>query len=135
MFCVQDESDWRDWQKVGDPVLHIELRRWADIFVIAPLSANTLAKMANGMCDNLLTCIVRAWDFKKNRLLVGGSWQQASFMQSRLNDVMMWAKHHYHCVQAIATCPCVPKGAQWPLWRLATHAGGEWACEELDGDC
>lgn len=44
------------------PVLHIELRKWADVLVIAPLSANTLAKMANGLCDNLLTNVVRAWD-------------------------------------------------------------------------
>ena len=33
---------------------HVELGRWADVFVIAPLSCNTLAKMANGLCDNLL---------------------------------------------------------------------------------
>lgn len=33
---------------------HVALGRWADIFVIAPLSCNTLAKMANGLCDNLL---------------------------------------------------------------------------------
>jgi len=33
---------------------HVELGRWADIFVIAPLSCNTLAKMAVGLCDNLL---------------------------------------------------------------------------------
>jgi len=33
---------------------HVELGRWADLFVIAPLSCNSLAKMANGQCDNLL---------------------------------------------------------------------------------
>lgn len=33
---------------------HVELGRWADLFVIAPLSCNTLAKMASGLCDNLL---------------------------------------------------------------------------------
>src|ERR1700748_2201700 len=33
---------------------HVELGRWADVMVIAPLSCNTLAKMANGLCDNLL---------------------------------------------------------------------------------
>ena len=49
------------WTK-GDPVLHIELRKWADVMVIAPLSANTLAKAANGMCDNLLTSVIRAWE-------------------------------------------------------------------------
>ncbi|MFZ1262417.1 MAG: flavoprotein [Chitinophagaceae bacterium] len=33
---------------------HAMLGRWADIMIIAPLSCNTLAKMANGQCDNLL---------------------------------------------------------------------------------
>jgi phosphopantothenoylcysteine decarboxylase / phosphopantothenate---cysteine ligase len=33
---------------------HVQLGRWADLMLIAPLSCNTLAKMANGTCDNLL---------------------------------------------------------------------------------
>ena len=33
---------------------HVELGRWADLMLIAPLSCNTLAKMAHGHCDNLL---------------------------------------------------------------------------------
>lgn len=33
---------------------HVELGLWADAFVIAPASANTLGKMANGICDNML---------------------------------------------------------------------------------
>lgn len=33
---------------------HVKLGRWADVFIIAPLSCNTLAKMANGICDNML---------------------------------------------------------------------------------
>ncbi|MEO8934261.1 MAG: bifunctional phosphopantothenoylcysteine decarboxylase/phosphopantothenate--cysteine ligase CoaBC [Xanthomarina sp.] len=33
---------------------HVELGLWADFFIIAPATANTLAKMANGVCDNLL---------------------------------------------------------------------------------
>ncbi len=36
---------------------HVELGRWADIVLIAPLSCNTLAKMANGLCDNLLLAV------------------------------------------------------------------------------
>ncbi|XP_022766431.1 phosphopantothenoylcysteine decarboxylase-like [Durio zibethinus] len=60
-----DEEEWSSWRRIGDNVLHIELRRWADIMVIAPLSANTLGKIAAGLCDNLLTCVVRAWDYSK----------------------------------------------------------------------
>jgi phosphopantothenoylcysteine decarboxylase len=59
-----DSNEWI-WEKKGDPVLHITLRDWADVLVIAPLSANTLGKMANGICDNLLTSIYRAWDMQK----------------------------------------------------------------------
>ena len=40
-----DEEEWSSWGKIGDNVLHIELRQWADIMVIAPLSANTLGKV------------------------------------------------------------------------------------------
>ena len=40
---------------------HIALCDWADVFVIAPASANTIGKMANGICDNLLTSLVCAF--------------------------------------------------------------------------
>ena len=66
---IGNEDDWRHWRQVGDEVLHIELRRWADALVIAPLSANSLAKLACGLSDNLLTCIVRAWDFHRPLLV------------------------------------------------------------------
>eukprot|EP00053_Salpingoeca_punica_P017358 m.167112 g.167112 ORF g.167112 m.167112 type:complete len:272 (+) comp17190_c0_seq1:128-943(+) len=60
-----DADEWTTWSKMGDAVLHIELRAWADVLVVAPLDANTLAKLANGLCDNLLTCVARAWDFAR----------------------------------------------------------------------
>src|SRR5262245_51523770 len=62
-----DEDEWpgqdagRHYDRVDD-VLHIELRRWADLFAIVPLDANTLAKLACGLCDNCLTCVWRAWE-------------------------------------------------------------------------
>ena len=40
-----DEKSWAN---------HVMLGRWADVMIIAPLSCNTLGKMANGLCDNLL---------------------------------------------------------------------------------
>lgn len=36
---------------------HVDLGLWADVLLIAPASANTMAKMANGICDNLLTAV------------------------------------------------------------------------------
>jgi phosphopantothenoylcysteine decarboxylase len=53
----------------GDAVLHIEFRNWADILIVAPLDANTLAKFALGLSDNFLTCVFRAWDFSKPVIL------------------------------------------------------------------
>jgi phosphopantothenoylcysteine decarboxylase/phosphopantothenate--cysteine ligase len=41
--------------KNGEWNNHVDLGLWADLFVVAPLSANTLAKFATGYCDNLLT--------------------------------------------------------------------------------
>ena len=64
---IVDDDEWpghdtnHRWQR-GEPVPHIELRRWADMLVVAPLDANTLAKLALGTCDNCLTCVYRAWD-------------------------------------------------------------------------
>lgn len=42
------------WDKNQTWSGHVELGLWADIFLIAPCSANTIAKMANGICDNML---------------------------------------------------------------------------------
>ncbi|KAF4322437.1 hypothetical protein BBO99_00002495 [Phytophthora kernoviae] len=62
---VRDEDEWQAWNVVGDSVRHIELKDWADVMVLAPMSANTLGKLANGLADNLLTCIARAWIMSK----------------------------------------------------------------------
>jgi phosphopantothenoylcysteine decarboxylase len=64
---ILDEDEWpgrTDGRmfRLGEPVIHIELRRWAKLFLLAPLDANTLAKLACGLCDNCLTCTWRAWD-------------------------------------------------------------------------
>ena len=45
---VDDENDDAVWNN------HVELGLWADVFIIAPATANTMAKMANGVCDNIL---------------------------------------------------------------------------------
>jgi phosphopantothenoylcysteine decarboxylase len=64
---ILDEDEWpgRDNGKrfqLGEEVPHIALRRWANLLCIAPLDANTLAKLAVGLSDNCLTCVWRAWD-------------------------------------------------------------------------
>jgi len=44
--ALVDEQSWNS---------HVELGLWADVYLIAPASANTIAKLANGLCDNLVT--------------------------------------------------------------------------------
>ena len=68
VFRDRDEWPEANWQR-DEPVPHIEFRRWADLLVIAPLDANTLAKCALGLADNFLTCLFRAWDFQKPVIL------------------------------------------------------------------
>jgi phosphopantothenoylcysteine decarboxylase len=68
LFRDRDEWPGSHYER-DDPVLHIEFRNWADLLVVAPLDANTLAKFAHGLCDNFLTCLFRAWDFSKPVIL------------------------------------------------------------------
>lgn len=82
IHVYRDSNEWQYYGQVGkDPVLHIEvrvefcwvqvphphrqpnrttqLRKWADLLLIAPCSANTLAKLAGGLADNLLVRSLR----------------------------------------------------------------------------
>jgi phosphopantothenoylcysteine decarboxylase len=66
----RDADEWPEaGYRRGDPVLHIQLRQWADVLLIAPLDAHTLAKLALGLADNLLTCLARAWDLARPTIL------------------------------------------------------------------
>ena len=47
-FIKDDSGQWNN---------HVELGLWADLMIIAPASANTLSKLANGLCDNLLSAV------------------------------------------------------------------------------
>lgn len=48
LIDISQEDSWAN---------HVMLGRWADVLLIAPLSCNTLAKMAHGQCDNLLLAV------------------------------------------------------------------------------
>ena len=65
-----DADEWRAWEGRGDPVVHLSLRRWADLLLVAPLSANSLAKLSGGQAESLLSCVARAWDWRRGKPLL-----------------------------------------------------------------
>lgn len=78
-FCPRDNTQ------------HISLCRWADAFIIAPLSANTLSKIANGICDNLLSSVFCAYIGEKKPIILApamncGMWENP-FVQKNLETL------------------------------------------------
>jgi phosphopantothenoylcysteine decarboxylase len=80
-----DEAEWADRWRRGAAILHIELRKWADALVVAPLSANTMAKMVAGISDNLLLSVIRAWDVGGT---VDGGPQKKIVLATAMNTAM-----------------------------------------------
>lgn len=56
--CYTDEDEW-DSSVSG--VLHINLAKWANIVLLAPATSNTIGKFVNGITDNLVLSIMRAY--------------------------------------------------------------------------
>lgn len=85
------------WQATHSRPVHIDLGEWADVVVMAPLTANTLAKLAYGLADNLLTNTVLASACPV--LLVPAMntdmWQQASVQR---NWELLKADRRYHSI-------------------------------------
>lgn len=103
-----DKDEWSSWQGRGDPVLHIELKRWADALVIAPLDANTLGKIANGLCDNLLTCVCRAWDFANKPAFFAPAmntfmWEHP-VTRPQVDVLKSWGYREIPCVEKVLMC-------------------------------
>ena len=108
-----DEDEWAMYEKESK-VLHIELVKWADVFVIAPCSANTLAKIANGICDNLLTCVARAWDFEKKFVIAVAMntkmWEHP-ITKEHLDKVKSWGIEVVDPVEKTLFCGDIGVGA------------------------
>ena len=83
-------------------------RDWADLLVVAPLDANTLAKFALGLCDNFLTCLFRAWDLSKPVIL-------APAMNTRMWEKPATARHLGQLLLDHGNEACLPEG-----WNLET---------------
>ncbi len=77
----------------GTP-LHINLRHWADLFLIYPLSSNSLAKISLGLCDNLLMNVVRIWNIQNPIFVIpSNDWNNDNITKRQINEIkndMKW---------------------------------------------
>ena len=83
----------------GDGMLHIRLARWADAIVVAPLSADTLAKLARGGADNLLTAVCLSdTPLAAAPAMNQEMWEHAAVQENirilRARGVLVWGPAH-----------------------------------------
>lgn len=115
-----DEDFWSPQQ--GRP-LHIELGEWADVLLLAPLTANTLAKLAHGTADNLLTNTVLAsvCPVLLAPAMNTDMWQQVAVQR---NWVQLLSDERYHSVGPGAgrlACDRVGTGRMAEPHEMVTH--------------
>ncbi|RUT08964.1 phosphopantothenate synthase [Dulcicalothrix desertica PCC 7102] len=100
------------WLSYNPRPLHIELGEWADIFLIAPLTANTTAKLAQGMADNLLTNTVLA---SKCPILLAPAmntdmWEQVAVQRNWQTLLTDQRYHSIDTTSGLLACDRVGKG-------------------------
>ncbi|XP_017079221.1 phosphopantothenoylcysteine decarboxylase [Drosophila eugracilis] len=109
-----NRDEWIAWNKRGDPVLHIDLGKWADLLVIAPLSANSLSKMATGICDNIVMCVVRAWDLQKPLLFapaMNTRMYDHPITREQIDKLTSWGYTEIPCISKTLMCGDTGNGA------------------------
>lgn len=128
-LVILDEDEWPgDLYQRGDAVMHIELRRWADLLLIAPLDANTLAKLAFGLSDNCLTCVYRAWDRSRPVVL-------APAMNTLMWDSPTTLRHLRLLAEDMPRLP-LDDSVRWinehePLLHLVAPVSKRLACDDV----
>ena len=114
---LRDSDEWKDTSKV----LHIELVKWCDVFVIMPCSANTLAKLSWGISDNLLMSCARAWDFNKKMWIAPSMntkmWEHPSTLE-QLERVKSWGIGVIDPVEKVLYCGDKGIGAMESLDKI-----------------
>jgi len=72
------------WDKEAELAMgHIELAKWADVIIIAPASANTIAKLCHGRADDLLSTVILATEAK---IMIAPAMNQQMFASSAMKD-------------------------------------------------
>jgi hypothetical protein len=111
-------------------VLHIEMRRWADILVVAPASANLLSKAAYGIADNFVLSVMRAWDFRKPCVLCPAMntamWTHPSTKES-IDRMESWGWEVLGPVEKLLACNEKGNGAMISVQEIKAFLLAKWA--------
>ncbi len=116
-------TDEAFWQSDRSRPLHIDLGEWADLILIAPLTANTLAKLVYGLADNLLTNTVLA---SKCPVLLAPAmntdmWEQAIVQR---NWQQLLTEQRFHGIgtgSGLLACDRVGAGRMAEPWEIVAY--------------
>lgn len=128
LSIFEDKDEWDAWKKRGDPVLHIDLGKWADMMVIAPLDANSMAKIVAGVCDNLLLCTVRAWDLKKPLIFcpaMNTRMYDHPLTQEHIEKLKCWGYYEIPCISKTLMCGDTGNGAMAEVSTIVETISGK----------
>ncbi len=113
----------------SETVLHIELAKWADQLVIAPLSANTMGRMSLGLCDDLLVSTYLAWRGKPVLLFPAMNsfmWQQPRTQEHVMALSKISTNEFYNPVAGTLACGDIGDGklleVEAMVQMIETHA-------------
>ncbi len=122
--ALTGERAFADWE--GDPLAHINLARWADVFMIAPCSINTLSKMALGVADNLLTSTFLAYE---GSVLISPVANPVMYSKSVVREHIERLRREGHIIiepeyglmvceeEGIGKLPSVERLEEWIYWK------------------
>ena len=104
---------------------HIQLADEADLLLISPATANTIAKLAHGIADDALTCIALALNPKARLLLApamnGKMWLHPATQQN-VDTLKKWGAELIGPEEGMLSCGYEGLGRLWPVEAIARHA-------------
>lgn len=99
------------------------MRRWADVLIVAPASANVIAKSSYGIADNFVLSVMRAWDFRKPCVLCPAMntvmWTHPTTQES-LTRLQAWGWEVLGPIEKVLACNDKGNGAMVSVQDIKT---------------
>jgi phosphopantothenoylcysteine decarboxylase/phosphopantothenate--cysteine ligase len=116
-------TDENFWYPTNSRPLHIELGEWADILLIAPLTANTLAKLAYGIADNLLlnTVLASTCPILLAPAMNTDMWDQVTVQQNWQKISTLSRFHSLETASGLLACDRVGAGRIAEASEIVSH--------------